>query len=67
MENRGRGRGNFFRGRARFIIRKATGGPGTKSPKWAHDKFQLNGEQEAEKEEVTEQDLKEEGEIDEEH
>lgn len=56
-ENRGRGKGNFLRGRARFIIRKATGGPNTNSPKWAHDKFQVNGEQRAEEE--TGQDHKE--------
>lgn len=66
VENRGRGRGSFLRGRARFIIRKAAGGPNTNSPKWAHDKFQVNGEQGAEQEEETEQDHKE-GEIDGEH
>lgn len=48
-ENRGRGRGTFLRGRARFIIRKATGGPNIASRKWAHDKFQVDGDQEAEK------------------
>lgn len=44
-ENRGRGRGTFLRGRARFIIRKATGGPNNASHKWAHDKFQVDGNQ----------------------
>ncbi|XP_059194531.1 thyroid hormone receptor-associated protein 3 isoform X2 [Centropristis striata] len=63
VENRGRGRGGFSRGRARFIIRKATGGPNTNGPKWAHDKFQINGEQGDGHEEETEQDHKE-GEID---
>uniref|UniRef100_A0A667ZCG4 Thyroid hormone receptor associated protein 3 n=1 Tax=Myripristis murdjan TaxID=586833 RepID=A0A667ZCG4_9TELE len=42
LDNRGRGRGSFLRGRARFTIRRDNG----KSPKWAHDKF--NGEQEGE-------------------
>lgn len=59
VDNRGRGRGGFSRGRARFIIRKATGGPSTISPKWAHDKFQPNGEQGGEQEEETEQDHRE--------
>ncbi|XP_042345670.1 thyroid hormone receptor-associated protein 3 isoform X2 [Plectropomus leopardus] len=63
VENRGRGRGSFSRGRARFMIRKATGGPNTNSPKWAHDKFQINGEQGDSGEEETEQDHKE-GEMD---
>ncbi|XP_037641556.1 thyroid hormone receptor-associated protein 3 isoform X2 [Sebastes umbrosus] len=62
VDNRGRGRGSVSRGRARFIIRKATGGPNTNSPKWAHDKFQINGEQGDAQEEETEQDHKE-GEI----
>lgn len=66
VDNRGRGRGSFLRGRARFIIRKATGGPNSISPKWAHDKFQVNGEQGGEQEEETEQDHKDE-EIDGEH
>lgn len=66
MENRGRGRGGLQRGRARFIIRKATGVVNTSSPKWAHDKFQANGEQGDEQEEETDQDHKE-GEIDGEH
>ncbi|XP_040900663.1 thyroid hormone receptor-associated protein 3 isoform X3 [Toxotes jaculatrix] len=58
MDNRGRGRGSFSRGRARFIIRKATGGSNTNSPRWAHDKFQVNGEQGGTQEEETEQDHK---------
>lgn len=58
MDNRGRGRGSFLRGRARFIIRKATGGSNTNSPRWAHDKFQVNGEQDGAQEEETEQDHK---------
>lgn len=66
VDNRGRGRGSFPRGRARFIIRKATGGPNTNGPKWAHDKFQVNGEQGGKQEEETEQDH-EDGEIDGEH
>ncbi|XP_067457023.1 thyroid hormone receptor-associated protein 3 isoform X2 [Thunnus thynnus] len=60
MDNRGRGRGNFSRGRARFIIRKATAGPNSKCSKWAHDKFHANGEQGGAQEEETEQDHKEE-------
>ncbi|XP_018555416.1 thyroid hormone receptor-associated protein 3 isoform X2 [Lates calcarifer] len=59
MDNRGRGRGSFSRGRARFIIRKATGVSNTNSPRWAHDKFQVNGEQGGTQEEETEQDHKE--------
>ncbi|XP_035527784.1 thyroid hormone receptor-associated protein 3 isoform X2 [Morone saxatilis] len=59
VDNRGRGRGGFLRGRARFLIRKTN--TNTISPKWAHDKFQVNGEQGGEEEE-TEQDHK--GEID---
>lgn len=59
MDNHGRGRGSFLRGRARFIIRKATGGSNTNSPRWAHDKFQVNGEQGGgAQEEETEQDHK---------
>ncbi|KAK6326123.1 hypothetical protein J4Q44_G00017680 [Coregonus suidteri] len=65
VDNRGRGgRGNFLRGsRGRFIIRKATVGPpnnNNSSPKWTHDKFQVNGgEEEGEpQEEDTEQDHK---------
>ena len=65
-DNRGRGRGGLSRGRARFIIRKATGGPNTNGPKWAHDKFQINGERGDAREEETEQDHKE-GEINEEN
>uniref|UniRef100_A0A4W5MHE9 Thyroid hormone receptor associated protein 3 n=1 Tax=Hucho hucho TaxID=62062 RepID=A0A4W5MHE9_9TELE len=48
-----RGRGNFLRGsRGRFIIRKASIGPpnnhtnNNSSPKWTHDKFQVNGGEE---------------------
>lgn len=63
MDNRGRGRGGFSRGRARFIIRKATGGSSTSNPRWAQDKFQVNGEQGGAQEEKTEQDHKE-GKID---
>ncbi|XP_068180115.1 thyroid hormone receptor-associated protein 3 isoform X2 [Antennarius striatus] len=55
-DSRGRGRGCLTRGRARFIIRK--GGPNTNSPKWAHDKFQVNGEQREEHEEETQLDHK---------
>nr|XP_020445730.1 thyroid hormone receptor-associated protein 3-like isoform X2 [Monopterus albus] len=64
VDNRGWGRGSFLRGRARFITCKATGGSNTSSPKWAHDKFQLNGEQVGIQDENAEQD-REEGEIDE--
>ncbi|XP_051526650.1 thyroid hormone receptor-associated protein 3-like isoform X1 [Myxocyprinus asiaticus] len=39
LETRGRGRGNFPRGRGTFIIRKSGG-----SPKWTHDMFQGNAE-----------------------
>ncbi|XP_078108539.1 thyroid hormone receptor-associated protein 3 isoform X1 [Sander vitreus] len=63
LDNRGRGRGSFSRGRARFIIRKATGAPNTNSPKWAHDKFHINREQDNAQEEEIEPDHKE-GEID---
>lgn len=66
VDQRGRGRGNFSRGRARFIIRKATGGPNAISQNWAHDKFQVNGEQGGKQEELTEQDHKG-GKIDGEH
>uniref|UniRef100_A0A3Q3LBE1 Thyroid hormone receptor associated protein 3a n=1 Tax=Mastacembelus armatus TaxID=205130 RepID=A0A3Q3LBE1_9TELE len=59
MDTRGRGRGSFLRGRARFIIRRATGSSGTNSPKWAHDKFQVNGEQVGVQEKGAEQDHKE--------
>lgn len=45
MDSRGRGRGSLPGGRARFIIRKATGGARTNSPKWGLDKLQANGEQ----------------------
>ncbi|XP_029360669.1 thyroid hormone receptor-associated protein 3 isoform X2 [Echeneis naucrates] len=59
MDNRGRGRGCLSRGRARFIIRKATARVSvTNSPRWAHDKFQVNGEQSDAQEEETEQDHK---------
>lgn len=61
-DHRGRGRGSFSRGRARFIIRKATAGPNSTCSKWAHDKFHVNGEQGGTQEEETEQDHKE-GEI----
>ncbi|XP_051519398.1 thyroid hormone receptor-associated protein 3-like isoform X2 [Myxocyprinus asiaticus] len=40
LETRGRGRGNFPRGRGTFMIRKSGG-----SPKWTHDMFQGNAEQ----------------------
>uniref|UniRef100_A0A3Q0SJZ4 Uncharacterized protein n=2 Tax=Heroini TaxID=318529 RepID=A0A3Q0SJZ4_AMPCI len=40
MDNRGRGRGSFTRGRARFLIRKATGDYNAICPK-----FQVNVEQ----------------------
>ncbi|XP_076008730.1 thyroid hormone receptor-associated protein 3 isoform X2 [Genypterus blacodes] len=53
-DGRGRGRGGFMRGRARFIIRKAN------VDKWAHDKFQVNGKQRGDtQDEDTEQDHKE--------
>ncbi|XP_060906130.1 thyroid hormone receptor-associated protein 3 isoform X2 [Labrus mixtus] len=58
VDSRGRGRGSFPRGRARFIIRKATGGPNTSGQKWAHDKFQVNGEQGGKQEDKTTQDHK---------
>ncbi|XP_010765380.1 thyroid hormone receptor-associated protein 3-like isoform X2 [Notothenia coriiceps] len=61
FENRGRGRGSASRGRARFIIRKAAGGPNTDSPKRAHDKFQINGEQGSAQEEERQQDHKDGG------
>lgn len=51
-----RGQGDFSRGRARFIIRKATSGPSTNSPKWAHKKFGINVEHRAERERETQQD-----------
>lgn len=50
-----RGRGDFSRGRARFIIRKATSGPSTNSPKWAHKKFGINFEHRDERERETQQ------------
>jgi hypothetical protein len=62
-----RGRGNFLRGsRGHFIIRKASVGlpknhaNNNSSPKWTHDKFQVNGGKEEGKpqEEDTEQDHK---------
>lgn len=64
MDNRGRG--NFLRGsRGRFIIRKASVGlpnnhTDNSSPKWTHDKFQVNGgkEEGEPQEEDTEQDHK---------
>ncbi|KAF7657367.1 hypothetical protein LDENG_00028010 [Lucifuga dentata] len=66
MDNRGRGRGGFLRGRARFIIRKTTISPNNKNPKWAHDKFQVNGQQRSftqeEEREQDHKDLKIEGE-----
>lgn len=59
MDNRGRGRGNFTRGRPRFIIRKATAGSNhTDGPKWALDKFQSNGEHGGLQEEEAEQEHK---------
>uniref|UniRef100_A0A674MWM7 Thyroid hormone receptor associated protein 3 n=1 Tax=Takifugu rubripes TaxID=31033 RepID=A0A674MWM7_TAKRU len=51
-----RGRGDSSRGRARFIIRKATSGPSANSPKWAHKKFGINVEDRAERERETQQD-----------
>ncbi|KAM7421274.1 hypothetical protein PAMA_015429 [Pampus argenteus] len=57
-DNRGRGRGSFSRGRARFIVRKATAGTTSECSKWAHDKFHVNGEQGGVQEEQTEQDHK---------
>lgn len=59
MDNGGRGRGSLTRGRARFIIRKATGGSNTNGPRWARDKFQVNGEQGGVRDEVEKQDHKE--------
>lgn len=58
MDNRGRGRGSFTRGRPRFIIRKAPGSFDTNNPKWATDKFQGNGEQSGMQEKEAEQDHK---------
>ncbi|RXN19160.1 thyroid hormone receptor-associated 3-like protein [Labeo rohita] len=40
VDTRGRGRGNYPRGRATFMIRKSGG-----SPKWTHDMFQGNAEE----------------------
>lgn len=57
-DNRGRGRGSLTRGRARFLIRKATGGPNIIYPKWGLDKFQVNDEQGGMQREETEQDHK---------
>lgn len=57
MDHRGRGRGTFLRGRARFIIRRDT--VAHTSPKWTHDKFQVNGEQRDTQERDTQQDHKE--------
>ncbi|XP_064205970.1 thyroid hormone receptor-associated protein 3 isoform X2 [Anguilla rostrata] len=58
LDNRGRGRGNFVRGRGRFIFRKAA--PTSNSPKWTHDKFQGSGEEGELRDEDSEQDHKEE-------
>lgn len=52
-----------MRGRARFIIRKATGGSNANGPKWASDKFHINGEQGGVQDQVEKQDHKE-GKID---
>ncbi len=41
VDTRGRGRGNFPRGRGTFMVRKSGG-----SPKWTHDKFQGTAEEE---------------------
>ncbi|XP_041843398.1 thyroid hormone receptor-associated protein 3 isoform X3 [Melanotaenia boesemani] len=59
MDNQGRGRGSLSRGRARFIIRKATGGVCVNSPKWALDKFQASREHSGKQGEEAEQDHKE--------
>ncbi|KTG30374.1 hypothetical protein cypCar_00009146 [Cyprinus carpio] len=40
VDTRGRGRGNYPRGRGTFIFRKSGG-----SPKWTHDMFQGNAEE----------------------
>lgn len=45
-----RGRGGFSRGRARFIIRKATSGHSYNSPKWAQEKLGITVEHGAEPE-----------------
>ncbi|XP_036394247.1 thyroid hormone receptor-associated protein 3 isoform X3 [Megalops cyprinoides] len=58
LDNRGRGRGNFVRGRGRFIFRKTT--TSSSSPKWTHDKFQGSGEEGELRDEDSEQDHKEE-------
>ncbi|KAJ8340837.1 hypothetical protein SKAU_G00331280 [Synaphobranchus kaupii] len=62
LDNRGRGRGNFVRGRGRFIFRKATA-PTSNSPKWTHDKFQGSGEEGELRDEDSEQDHKEEDKV----
>uniref|UniRef100_A0A3B3QLM0 Btz domain-containing protein n=1 Tax=Paramormyrops kingsleyae TaxID=1676925 RepID=A0A3B3QLM0_9TELE len=46
---RGRGRGLFQRGRGRFPFRKSSS-----SPKWTHDKYQCEGNEEEEEEEGAE-------------
>lgn len=51
-----RGRGGFTRGRARFIVRKATSGPSTAGSKWAQEKFGINAAHGAERETDMEQD-----------
>ncbi|XP_018582505.1 thyroid hormone receptor-associated protein 3 isoform X2 [Scleropages formosus] len=58
VDTRGRGRGNFVRGRGRFIFRK-TATSSNSSPKWTHDKFQGSGEEGELHDEDSEQDHKE--------
>ncbi|XP_013874047.1 thyroid hormone receptor-associated protein 3 isoform X2 [Austrofundulus limnaeus] len=60
LEAQERGQGSLLHGRARFIIRKATGSTNTISPKWTHDKFQAKREQGGKDREETDQDHKEE-------
>uniref|UniRef100_A0A672GKE3 Thyroid hormone receptor associated protein 3a n=1 Tax=Salarias fasciatus TaxID=181472 RepID=A0A672GKE3_SALFA len=58
MDNRGRGRGGLARGRARFIIRKATGASNGNSLKWALDTFPASEELRRPREEEADQDHK---------
>ncbi|XP_024122972.1 thyroid hormone receptor-associated protein 3 isoform X2 [Oryzias melastigma] len=54
------GQGNQSLGRARFIIRKATGGASKTSLKWPFEKFQANGDTSGKKGEEADQDHREE-------
>ncbi|CAG6014705.1 unnamed protein product [Menidia menidia] len=58
MDNRGRAQGSFPRGKARFIIRKATGSATMNNSKWVFDKFQTSREHGGKEGEEGEQDHK---------